>query len=1227
MLPVSDVVRAIAENQNLWIGRKVCIRVRAIIIGEIYAKSLRRHVNSGTSRAQESRDDNDAEPRSNQDGEQANNGTIINLMSVDTFKIAELTAYLPGMISSGPIQLTLAVMLLWHIMGPSAAPGLIMMVLLLPMQFAIAHAFNYALGKVMAAADVRINITSEVLQNIRLVKLFAWQKRFGVVIDERREKELGALWTRYALFAAAAAIYNAIPALVTFFSFFIYTIVEGKPLLPSVAFTAMSLFILLRMPLDLFGEIFSHIQESLVSLRRVNRFLNEEETQKYHQLGLAAYNDYNVGYIGFKNATLVWTANDPAAFQLINLNVDFKVGKLNIIAGSTGSGKTSMIMGLLGEMTCLGGEIFCAGARSREEVQVNPHTNLAETVAYVAQSAWLMNATIKDNITFASPYDPKRYREVIRVCALESDLEILDEGDETLVGEKGIALSGGQKQRISIARAVYSNSAYVLMDDCLSAVDAHTAHWIFHQCIRGPLMAGRTCILVTHNIQLSIPQSDHVVVLGNGRVCAQGSPSEVIESGRLGEGLQQPLAAQELADNAFASPPILSSEVTETLDNEPVEQLKRNTGHLMAERMATGAVRWDIMKLYMSSMGSKWFWILAIVLFLLQQLAPMALYFWVREWANEYATQSQETRNTTDSDLQRNRTFFILARPIPDGNNPYCILGVGILGICGPILLLMRDGWMYRGSLAASRFLHTRLMNCVMGARFQFFDTTPLGGLMNRFTKDLETIDQETTSFVTSFANSALSMVITLVLISCITPGFLLPAFLVLAAAYFLAIFYLGASRDLKRIESTQRTPIFQQFGETLSGIVTIRAYGDQARFIRDNLDKINTANRPFIYLWACNRWIALREDFLCQFVTFFAGVFVILQLGKVDAGAAGISLSYAMTFKESVLWFIKQYGSIEQNLNSMERVKEYLDADQEAASIVTANRTPSSWPDQGGVEFVDYTTRYRPNLKPVLRSISVKIRPREKVGIVGRTGAGKSSMVLALFRALEADSGKIIVDGIDISKIGLQDLREKIVIVPQDAALLVGTVRSNVDPFSDFTDAQILEMLRGVHLICQEETNALSPSSAAARQQDGVYGNANRNIFLDLLSPITESGGNLSQGQRQLICLARAMIKEPTILVMDEATASVDYATDSKIQAAIGDVNGTVITVAHRLQTIVDYDKVAVLDNGELVEFASPWELIQDQDSQFYSMCASSGNLEALTKAAKEKWEKQKLD
>ncbi|CEJ94449.1 hypothetical protein VHEMI09979 [[Torrubiella] hemipterigena] len=1302
MLPVFDIVRSLAENMNLWIGRKVCIRVRAIAIGEIYAKSLRRKAATTKANAPETQEEatvaNAASPSffdklksmlgiklaapddasatkdtaapvssddDEADDEQANVGTIINLMSVDTYKIGELTAYLPGTVAAGPIQLIVSITLLWNVMGISAVPALFVMALLIPIQYTIAQAFNYAFDRVMAATDKRINITNEVLQNIRVIKYFAWEKRFGFMIDEKREKELKALRSRYGLLLISIGVYNAVPILITFFSFLIYTLVEKKPLVPSVAFTAISLFMLLRMPLDLFGEMFSHVQESLVSLRRVDDFLNEEETEKYDQLGTDNYDENGVKTIGFKDATLAWGSKDAVAddgtkaFRLLDLNLSFKLGKINIIAGATGSGKTSMLMGLLGEMTRISGRVYCPGGSSREDIRADPETGLADTIAYVAQSAWLINDSIRNNITFAAPFDEKRYWDVIRVCALERDLEILEHRDDTLVGEKGIALSGGQKQRISLARAVYSSSAHILMDDCLSAVDPHTAHWIYQQCIRGPLMTDRTCILVTHNTQLCVPSADYVVVLDNGRVAIEGSPAEVIESGKLGKDIQLAFKKDSVSANPSHVPSRVPSDVgqedEEADGNDDIKnRLAKTTSKVQAnpmdEGVATGAVKWPVMKLYLTSMGSRWYWIATVVVFLLQQLAPMATNFWVRAWANQYVAGAGNSVNINSSpptwytqmhpkaawatianlaNIQRPTTGAMkiqapgaaTAFDSKDGvDDLYYITGLAIIGVFGALTVFMRDIWMFFGSLTASRRLHNRLMAAVMGAQFKFFDVTPLGQLMNRFSKDLEAVDQDIAFAASGFIGCIFGMFTTITLIAFITPGFLIPAFFISIAFYYLTIFYLGASRDLKRLESVQRTPVFQQFGETLAGITTIRAYGDQRRFIRDNLTKVNAANRPFIYMWSTNRWLAVRADFLGQTVTFFAGMFIILSLGKIDSGAAGISLSYAMTFMENVLWFIRLYGQNEQNMNSMERVKEYLEIDQEAAAVIEDNRPPATWPEGGRVEFENYTTRYRADLDPVLRNVSVMIQPKEKVGIVGRTGAGKSSLTLALFRALEAVSGKIVIDGIDISKIGLQDLREKITIVPQDPTLFIGTIRSNLDPFDQFSDAEVFEALRRVHLIAKEEMNPAIPIAESSSSDEQVA--TNKNIFLDLSFAVTESGGNLSQGQRQLLCLARAMLKMPKVLVMDEATASIDYNTDAKIQETIREMTGTVITIAHRLQTIVDYDKVLVLDKGELVEFAHPWELIQDEKSQFHGMCASSGNMDILMTAAKKKWD-----
>ncbi|TWU70979.1 hypothetical protein ED733_002187 [Metarhizium rileyi] len=1325
-LPVLDTIRSYADGMALWTGRKICIRVRAIIIGDIYAKALRRKaaagkdkvLGDGPKKSHKGTDFDDAgtiakikgalglqkrtknknasasdtesagsingddDKRSTGDDDQANLGTIINLMSVDSFKIAEITAYLHFLCAAAPTQLIISVVLLWQVMGLSAIPGLVVMVFLLPVNYFLAKGFNITSKNIMKATDKRINVTNEVLQNIRIIKYFAWEERFGRTIDEKREAELKALRSRFTLWACAVAIWNSVPVLITFFSFLVYTLIEKKPLYPSIAFTAISLFMLLRVPLDQLGDMFAHVQEAKVSIDRVEEFLNEEETEKYEQLGQDNADEQGVKHIGFKDATLIWGGKDTVAedgsraFRLMDLNIDFQMGKLNIIAGSTGSGKSSMLMGLLGEMTLMKGQVYCPGGRSREEVKADPETRLADTIAYVAQSAWLVNANIRDNILFSAPYDPQRYRDVIVACALERDLEILDHGDETLVGEKGITLSGGQKQRISLARALYSNSAHILMDDCLSAVDSHTAQWIFTNCIRGPLMRSRTCILVTHNVSLCVPSADYVVYLDNGRVASQGSAQKVIASGVLGEEIQKSRPAS-LAGSQGPSrvPSRVPSSVGdgETMVNSNGDsqdgsavpkkaKSKKPQTDAMEESKASGAVKWPVMKVYVQAMGPWWFWALAVIVFNLQQLATVATNVWVRQWANQYVEEESMVAFGTLSQSYGSEAFSkgswasisrlggsnsasessignvydqvsFSALVTSQVNVGYYLSGLAVIGVLGSFAAFVRDVWIFYGSLTASRKLHDRLMGAVTRAKFKFFDVTPLGQLMNRFSKDLEAVDQEIAATAIGVMSCALSLIVTVVLIAVITPGFLIAAAIIAAIFYFVATFYLRASRDLKRLESVQRSPLFQQFGETLSGMTTIRAYGDERRFIRDNLAKVNTQSRPFIYLWACNRWLAFRADLLGNLVSFSAGLFIILSLGKIDAGAAGISLSYAMNFTENVLWLVRLYGMNEQNMNSMERVKEYLDLDQEAAAVVEKNRPPETWPDKGNVEFINYTTRYREDLDPVLKSITLTINAREKVGIVGRTGAGKSSLALALFRALEAVKGRIVIDGIDIGEIGLRDLRENITIVPQDPTLFMGTIRSNLDPFDQYTDEQVFEALRRVQLIGADEsatnpatTTIQTTSDSQVIRSPAPSAMTNKNIFLDLSSPVTESGSNLSQGQRQLLCLARAMLKKPTVLVMDEATASIDYNTDSKIQETIRELTGTVITIAHRLQTIVDYDKVLVLDHGEVKQFGHPWELLGDDEGQFYSMCEMSGELDLLVKAAKKKWDDDKL-
>lgn len=1296
LLPITDILRSVGDNRALWIGRKICINVRAILVGEVYAKALRRKAatSKDTVLGDEKKDvktkgglvskikkffclggadeetvakDADKDKDESKD-EQANHGTIINLMSVDSFNVSEVTSYLHYLFASAPTQLLVSVVLLYQVLGYSAIPGFVVMVLLVPINIGFGRAFSSTQKKIMSCSDKRIQSTNEILQNIRIIKYFAWEHRFGEIVDEKRKAELKALRARYMVWACAVAVWNTVPILITFFSFLMYTMIEKRPLHPSIAFTAISLFMLLRHPLDQLGDMLAHVQEARVSIDRIEEFLSEEETDKFEQLGEDNVDESGDRVIGLRDAAFIWGGKDviaadgSQAFRLLDINIDFMIGKLNVVTGPTGSGKTSLLMALLGEMTILKGRVFLPGGRSREDVRPDPETGLAETCAYVAQQAWLVNASIKDNILFSAPFDERRYRDVIVACALERDLEILDNGDETLVGEKGITLSGGQKQRISLARAVYSNSKHLLLDDCLSAVDSHTAQWIFNNCVRGPLMSERTCILVTHNIPLCVPHSDLVVIMDNGKITHQGQALEIIASGALGDEIAQKTKSETPTISRI--PSRVPSSVGEgngntLLDANGDDHLskpkdsKKAKVEAMEETKATGAVKWSVMKMYLGSMGSPWFWVVAATIFVSQQASDVAKTLWIREWANQYTTGVSSVSVSTGSHIYGTQSFAPTTYMVslsthvkdqlakngnataldivvnPEVNVQYYLAVLAVIGLAGSLMAFLRDLWIFFGSLTASTKIHRRLVGAITRAKFRFFDVTPLGQMMNRFSKDMEAVDQEVAPIAIGIMSCALGITVTVVIIASITPGFLIAGFFITIAYVLLAKFYLTSSRDLKRLESVQRSPLFQQFGETLSGVTTIRAYGDERRFVRDNLSRINSQLRPFISLWATNRWLSFRTDLLGDFVAFFAGVFIILSIGVIDAGSAGISLSYAIGFAENILWLVRLYSINEQNMNAVERIKEYLEVEQEAEPICEKNRPPSNWPAQGSVEFINYTTRYRKELEPVLRNVSFTIAPREKVGIVGRTGAGKSSLALAIFRALEADKGKILIDGIDVGLIGLRDLREAITIVPQEPTLFTGTIRSNLDPFHLFTDDQIYKSLRRVQLIGPDETIPTAEGSPVIPATPTTpAGASNKNVFLNLASTVSESGSNLSQGQRQLLCLARALLKEPRVLVMDEATASIDYATDSKIQDTIREMKDTtIITIAHRLQTIVDYDKVLVLDKGEVMEYAHPWELIRKgEEGIFRSMCDMSGDTDVLSKAAKKAFNAKRL-
>ncbi|KAG7664937.1 YBT1 [[Candida] subhashii] len=1257
LMPLVKMSDSISSGCSLFLGRRVCVRMKAIIIGEVYAKALRRKITVTETTSEKGNVEDDKKTGEETDASSKTNGVkeskktaelgaIINLMAIDAFKVSEACGYLHFFVSA-ILMIIICTVLLYGLLGWSALVGSFTIIVLLPVSFSLARWLGNLQKKMLGVTDKRIQKLNETFQSIRIVKFFAWESKFYENIMDIRKEEIYYLRFRCAVWCASAFVWFITPTLVTLFSFYCYTIIDGNTLEVPIAFTALSLFTLLRAPLDQLADMASLIIQSKVSLDRVADFLDEPETSKYDQLGNTP--GPNDPYIGFQNATLSWNPQSKTDFQLRDMSIDFKVGKLNVIIGPTGCGKTSLLMGLLGEMQLLGGKIFLPGAIPRDDLVADPETGLTESIAYCSQSAWLLNDTIKNNITFGAHFNQERYDKVVDACGLTRDFQILSAGDETEVGEKGITLSGGQKQRVSLARALYSSSKHLLLDDCLSAVDSHTALWIYENCICGPLMEGRTCLLVSHNVALTVQNAAWVVALENGRVKNQGLPEDLLASGDLGD---DDLVASSIASSRNQSSVNLQSledknekmkakaAAIETklkaLGGEQEEVMAKTDGKLVEEEgKAEGVVGSEVYLGYAKLFGGFPVWSLLIFCFIASQGVYMYQTWWLKIWStsSENLTQLAMASIGTSYDvsqLQQStfvRTFSGVTRLFASSvatvtaykethTTLYYITIYGAIGIGYAFTASFRVFVVFNTGVNASNRMFEKVLQNILHAKLRFFDKTPLGRIMNRFSKDMEAVDQDLTPFAEGAFICIIQCLSTLVLITFITPGFLVFAVVISFLYYLVGFFYLSLSRELQRYDSITKSPIHQHFSESLAGVATIRAYGIESRFMKQNLKAIDQNSRPFFYLWVANRWLSFRVDAVGSMVMLFSGIFVLVSVGRIDAGLAGLSLSYAIAFSESALWVVRLYATVEMNMNSVERLQEFLKVEQEPPYEIKETEPRPTWPEEGRISVKDVSLRYAPELPRVIKNVSFEVEPCHKVGVVGRTGAGKSTIITAFFRFLDPETGSITIDGVEINSIGLKNLRQAITIIPQDPTLFVGTIRSNLDPFEQFTDVQMFEALRRVNLI--------SPNEQPSSSNDA---NENQNKFFDLDNPITEGGGNLSQGERQLVCLARSLLKNPKVILLDEATSSIDYKSDALIQQTIREEfgNATILTIAHRLRTIIDYDKILVMDAGRVVEYDSPFVLLTNKDSLFYSMCENSGELDSLLKLAKESFIKKK--
>ncbi|KAG0099344.1 hypothetical protein BGZ93_008058 [Podila epicladia] len=1253
---VAQVSRSLVQSQMFYMGRKINVSMMALLNAEIYAKTLTRRDMSGLVN-KKSKDDKDKKDQE-KDNSPASAGKVVNLMSTDTVRVSGVCNFWHMGVSS-PIGIALGTYLLYDLIGWSSLVGMSILIFTIPINKAVRKKYAKGQRELSSARDDRVTLMGELISGIRMIKFFAWEMSFSEKILKAREIELGKLVNVYKNTILFQLVWFSSPLLVTICSFFCYVKIQKGEFTPAVAFTAMVLFARLKSPLNGLPAVYMALTNASVSLARVAEYLDEPNIKDIFVNG----NKLPEGApeIGLVDMSAQWWTSESAKTP-----------------DAADGGQA--------QMDILNGQVHLPRRPLDGSRVYDPETGLLKDgVAYVSQQAWLQNASIKDNILFGSPFEEERYNRVIEVCALKRDLEILEDGDQTEIGEKGITLSGGQKQRVSLARAIYSRSRHVLLDDCLSAVDAHTAEHIYEKCLTGPLMKSRTCVLVTHHVRLCIPTAKHIVLMNNGEIKLQGTVPQLREQGLLSLVLEEDeeptpessdtetIDGNDLGSSSTLAKPKLVQRKS-TMDkkrapeeSEPVKNAKKL---VQEETRAEGRVKWSIYLVYASAAGGIIYWLILMAAFAITRGVEVSESLWVREWANSYEPDTTLTKfmfsniysamgfstkhlapspvysdsqgfqnqpglydpalavnQDTFSTMGLNDSYLMSSREKHSTN--YYLFIYAMISIGASLAHIIQTIVVFYGSLRAARLLYKKLLFAVVRAPLRFFDTTPVGRIMNRFSKDFETVDGSIANNCAQLLSLIMSVSSIIVVLSLITPLFVVVAALISVAYLAVGKKYIDTSRELKRLHSVSRSPIFSTFGETLAGVTTIRAFSEQSRFMADLLDKIDHSNRPFYYLWIANRWLSVRSDTIGGVVALSSGIFILMNPIGIDAGTAGLALTYALEFVALVNFLVREYTEIEMELNAIERITEYTDMAQEPAAIVEGRRPPAAWPTGGSIEVKDLELKYAPDLETVLKGVSFTVESRQKVGVVGRTGSGKSTLALSIFRFVEPEAGTIYIDGINICDIGLDDLRSRLTIIPQDPMLFTGTIRSNLDPFGDHVDADLWEALKRVHLVSNEDSAANSDNEADDAVTVAAPGGGRTHIsFSSLDNPVSEGGSNLSQGQRQLLCMARALLRNSKIIVMDEATASVDFATDKAIQSAIQQEfeNSTVLCIAHRLNTIILYDKVLVLDHGKVLEYDTPSNLLlQDgahggHKSHFREMCERSGELEVLLEMVKQK-------
>uniref|UniRef100_A0A0E0JYL2 MRP-like ABC transporter n=1 Tax=Oryza punctata TaxID=4537 RepID=A0A0E0JYL2_ORYPU len=1139
---VAQFIEGLSSRHLLFRSQQLGVRVRSALVAVIYQKGL---------------------SLSNQSRESSSSGEIINAVSLDAERVADFNWSMHELWLF-PVQIILAMLILYSTLGLAAFAALAATVLTMLANLPIGRIQQNYQEKMMDAKDARMRAMSEMLRNMRILKLQGWEMVFLSKIMELRKEEMH--WLKKDVYTSAmlTSVFFGAPAFVAMVTFGTCLLL-GIPLETGKVLSALATFRQLQGPINSIPDTVSVIIQTKVSLDRICSFMHLEELSSDVVTKLPrGTTDVS---IEVRNGEFSWNTSSEVP-TLRNLNFRIRQGMRIAICGTVGSGKSSLLSCVLGEIPRLSGDVQTCGR-----------------IACVSQSPWIQSGTIEHNILFGTKMHRERYEKVLEACCLKKDLEILPLGDQTIIGERGINLSGGQKQRMQIARALYQDADIFLFDDPFSAVDAHTGLHLFKECLLG-FLASKTVVYVTHHVEF-LPSADAIMVMKDGRITQLGNYAEILNSGEeftklvfshkdaisTLESLEHPSGDPESSLIPGDSGSTLFRQDKQKDDNEGAEEGIVQNGQLVQEEeREKGRVGISIYWKYITMAYGGALVPLILLAQIIFQVLQIGSNFWMA-WA---APISKDVN--------------------PPVNSLTMVLVYVALAFVSSLFIFVRSHLLVMAGCKTAMMLFDKMHRCIFRASMSLFDSTPSGRILNRASSDQSTVDTRIFDLMGYLLFPAIELLGTIILMSRVAWPVFVIFVPIIAASLWYQQYYIDGARELQRLTGVCRAPVMQHFAESVAGSNIIRCFGKERQFINSVSHFMDNLSRPSLYNAASMEWLCFRLDILSSFIFAFALILLVtLPAALIDPKIAGLAVTYGLSLNMLQGWAIAVLCSLENRMISVERIFQYMAIPSEPPLTISKSRPNFQWPTNGEIELrnlhvcllnsmllYNFTSnndvRYATQLPFVLKGLTCILPGGLKTGIVGRTGSGKSTLIQALFRIVDPCIGQVLIDGVDICTIGLHDLRTRLSIIPQDPVMFEGTLRNNIDPLEEYSDEQIWEALDSCHL-----------------------GEVRKNE-LKLDSTVTENGSNWSAGQRQLVCLGRVVLKKRKILVLDEATSSVDSITDNLIQKTLKQQFSkcTVITIAHRITSVLDSEKVILLDNGKIAEDDSPAKLLEDNSSLF---------------------------